>query len=459
MWGKGEEPMPEMPEFSDMMSAPLPYHMEAEQSVLGAVLIDSTCLPRVLEYISPDCFYRQQHKGLFSIMLTMFTTAQPIDFVTVLEQAQNQSVFSSDQEAKVYLTQLVQMVPSTSNIEAYARIVQEKFYIRSLMFAAKDIIEMAGDGAVDARTLLDSAEQKIYDIRKGRDVSGLIRIDEIIMQAYDELQKLSGEDRAEHMGIPTGYSHLDRIITGLNRSDLILIAARPAMGKTAFALNIATNVATKSNKAVAVFSLEMSREQLVQRVLSSEARIEGQALRTGTLKADDWERIALSAQLLSKAPMYIDDTPGMTVAEMKAKLRRIPDLGVVIIDYLQLMSSGRRIENRVQEVSEMTRSLKIMAKELNVPVITLSQLSRGPDSRTDHRPVLSDLRESGSIEQDADLVMFLYRDAYYNKESEEQNVAECIVSKNRHGETDTVKLVWDGKYTRFSTLERFRDGS
>lgn len=445
-------------ELSELLSAPLPYSMEAEQSVLGAVLIDASCLPRVLEYISPDCFYRQQHKAVFSIMLTMFTSAQPIDFITVLEQAQAQDVFATDQEAKVYLTQLVQLVPSVSNVEAYARIVQEKFYIRSLVFAAKDIIDMSSDGMIDARTLLDAAEQKIYDIRKGRDVGGLVRIDEIIMSTYDELQKLSGEDRAEHVGISTGFSYLDRITTGLNKSDLIILAARPAMGKTAFALNIATNVAVRAQKTVAIFSLEMSKEQLVQRVLSSEARIEGQQLRTGTLKADDWERIALSAQMLSKSPMYIDDTPGMTVAEMKAKLRRVKDLGLVVIDYLQLMSSGRRIENRVQEVSEMTRSLKIMAKELDVPVITLSQLARGPDSRTEHRPVLSDLRESGSIEQDADLVMFLYRDAYYNKESEDQNLAECIVAKNRHGETDTVRLVWDGRYTRFSTLERFRDG-
>lgn len=445
------------PAMTGLMEAPLPYNLEAEQSVLGAVLIDPGCLPRIMEYISPECFHRQQHRELFSVLLTMFTSAQAIDFITVLEQVKAERVFASDEEAKVYLTQLVQVVPSTSNIESYARIVQEKYYIRSLMFAAKDIIEMASDGQADARTLLDSAEHRIYDIRRGRDTSGLVPIEEIILETYEQLQRLSGEDRAEYMGLPTGFAHLDTVITGLNKSDLILIAARPAMGKTSFALNIGTHVAAKARKKVAIFSLEMSREQLVARVLSSEAQIQSNLLRTGALRPQDWERLALSAQMLAKAPIYIDDTPGITVAEMKAKLRRVKDLGLVIIDYLQLMASARRIDNRVQEVSEITRSLKIMAKELNVPVITLSQLSRGPDSRADHRPMLSDMRDSGSIEQDADIVTFLYRDAYYNKDSEEPNIAECIVAKNRHGETSTVKLYWDGQYTRFTTLERFRD--
>ena len=305
--------------------------------------------------------------------------------------------------------------------------------------------------------LVDSAEQRIFEIRQGRESRGLQRIDEIIIETYDRLQKLSSADREQYLGIPTGFTMLDQITTGLNKTDLIFIAARPGMGKTAFALNIATHVA-KLGKKVAIFNLEMSRDQLVGRILSGEARIPGNALRTGNLSGDDWNRLAEAAGYLSQAQIYIDDATGISPGEIKARLRRMKDLDLVIIDYLQLMTSGRRIDNRVQEVSEMTRALKVMAKELRVPVITLSQLSRGPESRRDnHRPMLSDLRESGSIEQDADAVWFLYRDAYYNKESEEQNIAECIVAKNRHGETDTVKLAWDGAYTRFSNLEMYRN--
>ena len=409
----------------------LPYSLEAEQSVLGAILIDPACITRVMEYIKPESFYRPQHQELFSVLTRMFVSSQTIDFITVLEMAKREGIFDTDEDAKIYLTQLAQIVPSTANVESYAKIVQEKSYIRSLILASQKVIDLSRDGSTDARTLLDMAEQSIFDIRQGRDASGLTRIDEIILQTYDRLQKLSGEDKEQYMGLPTGFAALDSIITGLNRTDLILVAARPGMGKTAFGLNIAANVATKTGKQVAVFSLEMGKEQLVTRLLSSEALIQSGSLRTGNLKPDDWVKLAMSAQVLSQAPIYIDDTPGITVAEMKAKLRRFRDLGLVVIDYLQLMSTGKRSENRVQEVSEITRSLKIMAKELNVPVITLSQLSRGPESRTDHRPMLSDLRESGSIEQDADIVMFLYREAYYNRECEEQNTAECIVAKNR----------------------------
>ena len=444
--------------FEDAFDMAMPYSLEAEQSVLGAVLADPDCLSGVMEYLKPEAFYRPQHAGLFTIFVRMFTTGQPIDIVTVLEQARVDEVFPSEQEAKVYLAQLVQIVPSTANVESYAQIVQEKYQVRSVISAAREIIEHAGDVSYDARTLLDSAEQRIFEIRQGREQRGLQRIDKIILQTYDHLQRLSGSERGEALGIPSGFTQLDNLITGLNRSDLILLAARPAMGKTSFALNIASNVA-KKGKAVAVFSLEMSREQLVQRVLSAEARVQSQLLRSGNLSTDDWTRLAEAAEILSRVPLYIDDSTGITIAEMKARLRRVKDLGLVVIDYLQLMSSGRRIDNRVQEVSELTRGLKILAKDLNVPVITLSQLSRGPEMRglDARRPVLSDLRESGSIEQDADLVLFLYRDEYYNKDTEDQNVAECIVAKNRHGETDTVKMAWDGHYTLFSNLEMYRD--
>lgn len=434
-----------------------PFSMEAEQSVLGAVLIDPDCLNSVLEILTPESFYRTQHRQIFGILLTMYTSAQPIDVITVLEKVRAEKVFDSDGAAKIYLTQLAEIVPTTANVMSYAKVVQEKYYMRCLIGVAQDIIKNSQNNETDARAVMELAEHKIYEIRQGREEGGLVKIDKAIFELYDKLQRLSSDEKNQFAGIPTGYSALDAMTTGLNRSDLILLAARPAMGKSSFAMNIAANVA-KQNKAVAVFSLEMSREQLVSRLLSSDALIQSSLLRTGNLSVDDWTKLAVSAQTLAKMPLYIDDTAGITIAEMKAKLRRMQNLGLVIIDYLQLMSSGRRIDNRVQEVSEITRGLKIMAKELDVPVMTLSQLSRGPDKRTgDHRPVLSDLRESGSIEQDADLVMFLYRDEYYVPDSEEKGVAECIVAKNRHGATDTVKLAWDGQYTRFVSRELFRD--
>lgn len=449
--------MAEYYEQPGQFTAGVPFSLEAEQSVLGAVILDPPCLMRVMDYLKPECFYREQHRQIFSVMVRMFTAAMPLDFVTLLQQVRDQEIFETEQDAKIYLTQLAQVVPTSANVEAYAKIVREKFYLRSLIGAAQEIISNTQDGEGDASTLLDAAEQRIYEIRQGRDAQSLQRIDEIIIQTYDQLQKLSGEDREKYLGLPTGFSELDRITSGLNKSDLVLVAARPAMGKTSFALNIAANVAKSTQKKVAIFSLEMSKEQLASKMLSTEASIVGTSLKTGQLTGDDWVRLAQAAQILSRCQIYIDDSSGITVPEMKAKLRRLKDVGVVIIDYLQLMTTGRRTENRVQEVSEITRSLKIMAKELNVPIITLAQLSRGPEARADHRPVLSDLRESGSIEQDADSVMLLFREAYYDKTSEEQNIAECIVAKNRHGETGTVKLSWEGQFTRFGNLELFRD--
>ena len=442
---------------TDLLDQALPYSLEAEQSVLGAVLVDASCLSVVLDNLRPSNFYREEHQKIFEIMLHLFTTAQPVDFVTVLEQVCRENVFPSEADAKVYLTQLVEIVPSTRNVEAYANIVREKSYLRSLISAAHEIIENSRDSGESAQTILDSAEQRIFDIRADRHSSKLLPIGDVLLDIYDRLQKLSGEDREQYLGIPTGFGMLDRMITGLNKSDLILLAARPAMGKTSFALNIATNVAMKAKKTVAIFSLEMSREQLVERILASDALVQGTRMRTGELSPEEWVRLAISSKELAKAPILIDDTASLTVPEMKARLRRVKDLGLVIIDYLQLMNGGGRNENRVQVVSEITRSLKVMAKELNVPVIVLSQLSRQTESRADHRPILSDLRESGSIEQDADLVLFLYREAYYNRDSGEQNIAECIVAKNRHGETGTVKLGWDGEHTKFSGLEMYRD--
>lgn len=437
----------------------LPFSLEAEQSVLGSILVDSKCMDTVLEYItSPESFYKEVHKKLFSIMSVMFAAYKPIDFVTVLEEAGKEGVFESDEDARLYLTQLIQLVPAVVNVDAYAKIVREKHYLRMLAGVSGEILEQSRDGHADANVLLEMAEQRIYEIRQGKQTDGLVKIDEVMINAFDTLQKLSSADREKYLGIPTGYTYLDKTLTGLNKSDLILIAARPAMGKTSFALNIAVNAAKKSGKKVAIFSLEMSKEQLVNRILSSESSVESTKLRTGELESDEWQRICAASADISKLPIYIDDTSGLTVNEMKAKLLRLPDLGLVVIDYLQLMTSGRRSDgNRVQEVSEITRSLKIMAKGLNVPVITLSQLSRGPEGRQDHRPMLSDLRESGSIEQDADIVLALYRDAYYNKESEKANVAECLILKNRHGDVRTVELGWDDRFTRFCNLEIYRD--
>ncbi len=440
----------------------LPFNLEAEQSVLGAVLIDSSCLPAVMEYLKPDSFYKPSHRVIFSAMVRLFTAGLPVDFVTVLESVKNEREFDSEDSAKIYLTQLAQIVPSVANVETYAQIVQEKFYIRNLMVTAHDILDSAADSGEDAGHLLDAAEQRIYDIRQGRDSRGLRKIDEIIVESYSRLQMMSSDNRNQNTGLPTGYPLLDNMIFGLNKSDLLIIAGRPGSGKSSLAINMAQNIALKYARDVdiAIFSLEMSGEQLVTRMLSAEARIDHSAFRTGKLSADEWVRLASAADVLSRSNIYIDDTSGITVQEIKARVRRMKNLGLVVIDYLQLMTGGNRRGgdlNRVQEVSEMTRNLKIMAKDLDVPVITLSQLSRGPDSRTDHRPMLSDLRESGSIEQDADIVMFIYRDSYYNEDSEEPNVAECIVAKNRHGETGTVKMLWEGEYTHFGNLELYRN--
>jgi replicative DNA helicase len=442
---------------SDFYGQDLPYNLEAEQSILGAVLVDSGCLSSVMDFVRPESFYRQENARIFEIMVRLFVGGQILDHITVLDQVLQERVFENESDAKVYLASLVQILPSTANVEAYARIVRENHYVRSLIMAAQEIIVNSRDGGADAQLLLDLAEQKIFEIREGRETSRLHRIDSVLVGIYDKLQRLSGDDRDNYTGLPTGFSGLDRIITGLNRSDLILVAARPGVGKSAFALNIATYVAAKTKKKTVFFSLEMSNEQLVERVLSGDALVRNDKMRTGELDTHDWVRIANSARELANMPLYFDDTAGITVPEIKARLRRVKDLGVVFIDYLQLMGTASRSENRVQVVSEMTRSLKIMAKDLNVPVIVLSQLSRGPESRTDKRPMLSDLRESGSIEQDADIVMFLYRDAYYNRDSEEQNIAECIVAKNRHGETGVIKMAWDGEHTKFSNLEMFRD--
>ena len=447
-----------MAEYSEFDLENQPYSLEAEQSVLGGILINPDCFSTVLEVLTrSDMFYRRQHAELYDIFLSMFNLSKPIDFITVLDEVNQAHIFEDETSAKVYLAQLMEMVPSTANITNYCQIVLNRYYRRRLILAAKEIEEYARDEEGTATQLMDMAEQKLYDIRQGKDNSELIPIDKVIIGTYDRLQKLTGEDRDLYLGLSSGFSRLDAMMTGLNKSDLILLAARPGMGKTSFALNIATNVAKKYEKDVVVFSLEMSSEQLVSRILSSEALISSQDLRLGKLSPDQWVQLAASADILSKTNMYLDDTPGITVAEMKAKVRRLKNLGLIVIDYLQLMTGSGRSENRVQEVSKITRNLKIMAKELNIPVIVLSQLNRSAEQRPDHKPMLSDLRESGSIEQDADIVMFLFRAGYYDKEIENPNVAQCILAKNRHGSTGEVDLSWIGEFTRFGNLEVSRD--
>ena len=452
----------------ESMGVNLPYNMQAEQSVLGAALLQADIIPELVELLRPEMFYARQNGQIFAEMVRLFTAGQTVDFVTLLDAVTGEGVFESADAARVYLTGLAETVPSISNVQAYAKIVQEKYLVRQLMGAAKDILEQSGEEP-DADLLLESAEQKIYEIRSGRDTSALTSISSVIVDTLVNLQKIAGPDRDKYAGIPTGFTYLDTVLTGMGRSDLIILAARPGMGKTSFALNIATNVAKKQKIPVAIFSLEMTKDQLTSRILSAEAGIDSQAFRTGKLQEEDWDDLARASEILHDAPIYMDDTSGITIPEVKAKIRRInqdpsrPDIGLVIIDYLQLMTSGRRTENRVQEISDITRNLKIMAKELNVPVIALSQLSRSAEKatgRSDHRPQLSDLRDSGSIEQDADVVLFLYRQAYYNSHQDgaeeqqaDERTAECIVAKNRHGETSTVQLGWDGAHTRFMNLD------
>ena len=438
----------------------MPYSPEAEQAVLGAIILDSTVFDRVVEHIkTPDYFYVALHKIIYAEMSGMIKFGEAIDFVTLLEKLKQNKAFD-EATGKTYLMDLVNNCPSISNAEAYAKVIADKYNIRRLITASREIIDDASAGEDDAAILIESAEQKIFDIRQGNEKRGLERINSVILQTFDRLDALNSGTDDRLKPIPTGIGDLDRLITGLNRSDLILLAARPGMGKTSFALNVARNAACRSKKTVAFFSLEMSKEQLASRLLSTEALVSGTNLRTGKLSEEEWDRLIPASDVLSKAELYIDDTPGITITEMKSRLRRLHNLDLVIIDYLQLMASGRRIENRVQEISEITRNLKILAKEMNVPVITLSQLSRASEQRTDHRPQLSDLRDSGSIEQDADIVLFLYRESYYSNKDAEQaaptadmNSGECIVAKNRHGETKSVKLHWQGEFMRFTGTE------
>ena len=438
----------------DLLGRQAPQSLEAEQSVLGSMLIDERCVPDVIGLLRPEDFYLKQNRDIYETIYTMFNFSERIDPVTVLDKMKERGVYD-EAHSYDYVSQLLQITPTAANVKQYCAIVHDKALMRDLAGAADEINEMVYDGTGTAQDMLEAAEKKVYALRREDSGESLQHIGKVLLNVYDRLEELAQSGEAIP-GLSTGLHDLDRKINGLNKTDLLLIAARPGMGKTSMALNIALNVAKKYPKTVAFFNLEMSREQMAMRLLANESFVDLQKLITGQLTEEDWGKLSIASSALSQTDIRVDDNPTITVAEMNAKCRRIENLGLVFIDYLQLMTAaapGKTGENRVNVVSEISRALKIMAKELNVPVVCMSQLSRANESRTDKRPMLSDLRESGAIEQDADCVMFLYRDDYYNKDSEEKNVAECIVAKNRHGETGTVKLQWLPQFTTFSDLE------
>ena len=440
----------------EILSRQMPHSVEAEQSVLGSMLIDSRCIPTVVGMLSEDDFYIELNRDIFSTIYSMFNYSKVIDPVTILEQMKEDGV-GENRDLSTYLFELMNITPTAANVVSYINILKDKSLLRGIADAGAVINNMAMEGSGAAPDILEAAEKRVYDLRSGRAEKGLEPINKVLVSVYDQIEEASKRESAVP-GLPTGFSALDSTIMGMNGGDLILFASRPGMGKTSVALNIALSAAKSSGKSVAIFSLEMSREQLGMRLLSSESLVDNRKLQTGRLSDDDWNRIAQAGQTLGSLKLLISDNPMSTVADMSAQCRRVKDLGLVIIDYLQLMTSaggnsGSYGDSRTQVVSEISRMLKIMAKDINVPVLCLSQLSRANEGRTDKRPVLSDLRESGAIEQDADVVVGLYRDDYYNKNSEIPGVAEFIVLKNRRGETNTIQMRWSGQYTTFSTLE------
>ncbi|MGN0521832.1 MAG: replicative DNA helicase [Eubacterium sp.] len=440
----------------------MPFNLEAEQSVLGSILVEPACMEEVVSQINADCFYLPQHKAIFSTMMMMYTNSKAIDPVIVADNLAKEGLYDTA-GGRDYLLQLAQTVPSTANVEYYAKIVREQYYLRALINISNSIIEQASSGEADASVILDSAEQMIYNIRQGREINGPTKVSEIIVNdVYNKLTLLTGEEKEKYKGIPSGFGMLDKYITGLNKSDLILIGARPAMGKTSFALNLAQNISMNARKKCVFFSLEMTKEQLAERLLSAQAGVESQKLKTGELSNDEWVRLGNAAGQFNDVDLYLDDTSSITVPEIKSRVRRMRNVDCIIIDYLGLISSATKKENRVQEVSEITRNLKMMAKDLNIPVICCAQLSRGTEGHgKNHKPQLADLRESGSIEQDADIVLFLYREDYYRNDVAEDkqedidaNKTELIVAKNRHGATGSIEMTFDKEFTRFRSVDK-----
>ena len=431
----------------------LPFSMPAEQSLLGSVLIDPASLNEIADAITSEDFYLSEHKQIYLAMHELFLTNSEIDVVTLIDMLVVKGIYDKS-GGEDYIRTLTEAVPDALNVKDYARIIKEKSILRQLIAACGEISESAYSEQESVAGILDHAQNLIFQFAQGRDTKNFRHIREVLGDVYGHLHELNTNKEATQ-GTQTGFSGLDRVLAGMGKSDLVLVGARPGMGKTSFALNIATNVAKQTKKAVCIFSLEMSADQLVNRVLASEALVNSYALRTGELSPEDWEHLAIASGELAGCDILIDDTSGMTVTAMKAKLRRVQNLGMVVIDYLGLMQGDHHNDNRVQEVSEISRSLKIMAKELMVPVVCCAQLSRGPESRTDKKPMLSDLRDSGAIEQDADTVIFLYRSEYYKtgEANQDTSIAEVIIAKNRHGSTGTVNMGWNGQFTKFVTID------
>lgn len=437
-----------------------PNDTEAEQAVIGSMLTDKDAVTSAIEVLKEEDFYREDNRIIYSAIYNLYNRAEPIDIITVKAELESMGKFEQVGGLE-YIVSLPDKVPTTANASKYIKIVKEKSTLRNLIKTANEIIELGYDPTEDVDEIMESSEKKIFNIMQDKDQKGYAPIKDVLVDSFTKLEELY--NRKQYItGVPTGFTELDYKTAGFHPSDLILVAARPAMGKTAFALNIATNAAVRAKVPVAIFSLEMSKEQLVNRILCSEAMVDSNKVRTGKLEEGDWAKLASAIGPLSESEIYIDDTPGISVTEIRAKCRKLKlekNIGMVIIDYLQLIQgTNRRNGSREQEISEISRSLKILAKEINVPVIAVSQLSRAVEQRPDHRPMLSDLRESGAIEQDADIVMFLYRDDYYNPDSEKKDIAEVILAKHRGGSTGTVELLWLGSYTKFVNLEkRFDD--
>lgn len=436
-----------------------PNDIEAEQAVLGSMLTDKDAVISAIELLKPEDFYREDNKIIYTAILSLYNRAEPIDIITLKSELTSMGKFDNIGGLE-YLVELPEKVPTTANVDKYIKIVEEKAILRNLIKTANEIITLGYDPTEEVENIMDNAEKKIFDIMQSKNQKGYTPIKDILVETFAQIEQLYNQK--QHItGVPTGFADLDYKTSGLHGSDLVLVAARPAMGKSAFALNIATNAAVRAKVPVAIFSLEMSKEQMVNRILCSEAMVDSNKVRTGKLDEQDWTKLASALGPLSEADIFIDDTPGISVMEIRAKCRKLKlekGLGLVVIDYLQLItaSNNKRGGSREQEIAEISRSLKILAKELDIPVIALSQLSRAPEQRPDHRPMLSDLRESGSIEQDADKVIFLYRDDYYNEDSEKKNIAEVIMAKHRAGSTGTVELLWLGNYTKFVNIDKNR---
>ncbi|MDD3705205.1 MAG: replicative DNA helicase [Clostridiaceae bacterium] len=440
---------------SEMIQRIPPNSIEAEQSVLGAMLLDKEAISAATEFISGEDFYREAHKEIFDAIVDIFNKGEPVDLITLTEKLKTRNTLEAV-GGITFLTNLMDAVPTTYNVKYYAKIVEDKSLLRKLIKSSNDTIQMSYQASEEVGEIIDSAEKGIFNISLNRSTQGFVHLKNILNANFDRIEQLY-LSKGKITGVPTGFHDLDNKLSGLQKSDLILIAARPSMGKSSFMMNIVQHAAVREKVATAIFSLEMSKEQLTQRLLCSEALIDAHRLRIGDINEDEWVKLARAMGPLSEAPIYIDDTPSISITEMRAKSRRLKlehDLGLIVIDYLQLMQGKGNAESRQQEISEISRSLKALAREINVPVVALSQLSRAPEMRADHRPVLSDLRESGAIEQDADVVMFLYRDEYYHPDTDKKNIGEVNISKQRNGPTGTVELVWLGQFTKFVNKEK-----